>query len=287
MTARIIISTLCLITFGSILYLVVTGPKSSGPIEYSVKDSNIDNGKYIYLAAGCSSCHVAEGSENKYLLAGGQKFETEFGIFMAPNISNSIKFGIGSWEFRDFYNAVKLGQDPDGQHYFPVFPYTAYSKMKDQDIIDLWTFWRTLPSSETPNRDHNLPFFFDIRRNIGIWKSVFMSDEFVNEKADRATYLVEALAHCTECHTPRNFLGALKSAKWFQGAQDPSGKGRIPGISTQELGWSKDEIVEYLSSGFTPDYDVVGGKMASVVENISKLTSLDKELIAEYLLRIK
>ena len=130
-------------------------------------------------------------------------------------------------------------------------------------------------------------FFFDLRRNVGVWKSLYMSDEFFSDKQDRGTYLVEALAHCTECHTPRNFLGALENAKWFEGARDPSGKGRIPGITAQDLGWTKDEIVEYLSSGFTPDYDVVGGKMASVVENISQLTAMDKELIAQYLLRIK
>ena len=172
---------LCLIAFGVALYLFVSGPKSSDPIEYSAKNSDSNNGEYIYLAAGCSSCHVAEGSENKYLLAGGQKFETAFGTFRAPNISNSVEFGIGSWEFKDFYNALKLGQDPDGQHYFPAFPYTAYSKMKDQDIIDLWTFWKTLPSSETPNEDHDLPFFFDLRRNIGVWKSLYMTDEFVKD----------------------------------------------------------------------------------------------------------
>ena len=207
---------LCLIAFGVALYFFVSGPKSSAPIEYSDKNSDSNNGEYIYIAAGCSSCHVAEGSENKYLLAGGQKFETAFGTFRAPNISNSVEFGIGSWEFKDFYNALKLGQDPDGQHYFPAFPYTAYSKMKDQDIIDLWTFWKTLPSSETPNEDHNLPFFFDLRRNIGVWKSLYMSDEFIKGDQDRGTYLVEALAHCTECHTPRNFLGALKNDKWFK-----------------------------------------------------------------------
>ena len=287
MRLKAIILLLCLIAFGVALYLFVSGPKSSDPIEYSAKNSDSNNGEYIYIAAGCSSCHVAEGSENKYLLAGGQKFETAFGTFRAPNISNSVEFGIGSWEFKDFYNALKLGQDPDGQHYFPAFPYTAYSKMKDKDIIDLWSFWKTLPSSETPNEDHDLPFFFDLRRNIGVWKSLYMSDEFIKGDQDRGTYLGEALAHCTECRTPRNFLGALENAKWFEGAQDPSGKGRIPGITAQDLGWTKDEIVEYLSSGFTPDYDVVGGKMASVVENISQLTAMDKELIAQYLLRIK
>jgi mono/diheme cytochrome c family protein len=287
MKLKIILSTLCIITFGFMLYLAVTEPKSSKPIEYSLKNSDLTNGEYIYLAAGCSSCHIAQGSKNKLILAGGQKFETPFGRFIAPNISNSVKYGIGSWEFIDFYNALKLGQSPEGQHYYPAFPYTSYSKMKDQDIKDLWTFWKTLPSSETPNKDHELPILFDIRRNIGVWKKLYVSEEFVSEKVDRAAYIVEALAHCAECHTPRNLLGALKKNNWFQGAQDPSGKGRIPSIKTKDLLWSKEEIVEYLNSGFTPDYDVVGGKMASVVENISQLSLLDKELIAEYLLRLK
>ncbi|MDB3930328.1 cytochrome c [Paracoccaceae bacterium] len=265
----------------------MTEPKSYKPIEYSLKNSDLTNGEYIYLAAGCSSCHITQGSKNKLILAGGQKFETPFGRFIAPNISNSVKYGIGSWEFIDFYNALKLGQSPEGQHYYPAFPYTSYSKMKDQDIKDLWTFWKTLPSSETPNKDHELPILFDIRRNIGVWKKLYVSEEFVSEKVDRAAYIVEALAHCAECHTPRNLLGALKKNNWFQGAQDPSGKGRIPSIKTKDLRWTKEEIVEYLNSGFTPDYDVVGGKMASVVENISQLSLSDKELIAEYLLRLK
>ena len=269
------------------LYLVVTEPKPSKPIGYSLKNSDLTNGEYIYWAAGCSSCHIAQGSKNKLILAGGQKFETPFGIYIAPNISNSVKYGIGSWEFIDFYNALKLGQSPEGQHYYPAFPYTSYNKMKDQDIKDLWTFWKTLPSSETPSKDHELPLLFDIRRNIGVWKKLYVSEDFFAEKVDRAAYIVEALAHCTECHTPRNLLGALKKTNWFEGAQDPSGKGRIPSIKTKDLRWNKEEIVEYLSSGFTPDYDVVGGKMASVVENISQLSLSDKELIAEYLLRLE
>jgi mono/diheme cytochrome c family protein len=103
---------------------------------------------------------------------------------------------------------------------------------------------------------------------------------------DRATYLVEALGHCAQCHTPRNILGGLKTDAWLKGGKNPSGKGKIPSIHPSDLKWNKEEIVEYLSSGFTPDYDVAGGKMASVVENTSRLSESDRIYIAEYLLRL-
>ena len=157
---KIIISTLITSAFGIFLYLTVTAPKSLAVLDYSAETSDLSNGEYIFTAAGCSGCHIEEGSKDKYLLAGGQKFETAFGTFKAPNISNSVEFGIGAWEFKDFYNALKLGQSPDGEHYFPTFPYTAYSKMTDQDIMDLWTFWKTLPSSDAFISDHDLPFLF-------------------------------------------------------------------------------------------------------------------------------
>ena len=208
MKVKIIISTLITSAFGIFLYLTVTAPKSLAVLDYSAETSDLSNGEYIFTAAGCSGCHIEEGSKDKYLLAGGQKFETAFGTFKAPNISNSIEFGIGAWEFKDFYNALKLGQSPNGEHYFPTFPYTAYSKMTDQDIMDLWTFWKTLPSSDAFISDHDLPFLFSSRRNIGVWKTLYMSDKFVSSEVDRGTYLVEALAHCAECHTPRNILGA-------------------------------------------------------------------------------
>ena len=190
MKVKIIISTLITSVFGIFLYLTVTAPKSLAVLNYSAETSDLSNGEYIFTAAGCSGCHIEEGSKDKYLLAGGQKFETAFGTFKAPNISNSVEFGIGAWEFKDFYNALKLGQSPDGEHYFPTFPYTAYSKMTDQDIMDLWTFWKTLPSSEAFISDHDLPFLFSSRRNIGVWKTLYMSDKFVSSEVDRGTYLV-------------------------------------------------------------------------------------------------
>ena len=275
------------LTVIAIAYFFLSAPKSVDMNELKFLRADPVNGKYVYWAAGCSGCHLAEGKSDKYYLTGGQKFETNFGTFIAPNISNSKTYGIGKWDFKSFYSAVKFGQSPEGSHYFPAFPYTTYTKMTDQDILDLWDFWKTLPSAEVPNKAHKLKFPFNVRRNIGIWKKIYLTNKFVDPTMDRSTYIVEALGHCAECHTSRDLLGGLNKSKWMSGAQNPSGKGKIPGIHPIELGWSKEEIVEYLSSGFTPDYDVAGGKMSSVIEHTSKLKSSDLNLIADYLLRIK
>ena len=270
----------------ALIYFFVTNPQKVEIDTIYFSEADSDRGAYIFLAVGCSDCHVAEGETEKTQLSGGQKFKTDFGVFIAPNISNSREHGIGGWKFEDFYQAIKFGQSPEGQHYFPAFPYVAYSKIRDQDIADLWAFWKTLPSIETPNLEHEIQFPFNIRRNIGIWKALYMPKNFVDPIDDRATYLVEALSHCAECHTPRSVIGGLNRSKWMRGAANPSGQGFIPSIHPSDLGWSEAEVIEYLSSGFKPDFDVASGKMITVIENTSKLSLSDRTLIADYLMRI-
>ena len=270
----------------ALIYFFVTNPQKVEIDTIYFSEADSDRGAYIFLAVGCSDCHVAEGETEKTQLSGGQKFKTDFGVFIAPNISNSREHGIGGWKFEDFYQAIKFGQSPEGQHYFPAFPYVAYSKIRDQDIADLWAFWKTLPSIETPNLEHEIQFPFNIRRNIGIWKALYMPKNFVDPIDDRATYLVEALSHCAECHTPRSVIGGLNRSKWMRGAANPSGQGFIPSIHPSDLGWSEAEVIEYLSSGFKPDFDVASGKMITVIENTSKLSLSDRTLIADYIMRI-
>lgn len=118
----------------------MTNPQKVEIATINLREANSDRGAYIFLATGCSNCHVAEEETQKTQLAGGQKFKTDFGVFIAPNISNSREYGIGGWQFDDFYKAIKFGQSPEGRHYFPAFPYVAYSKIRDQDIADLWLF---------------------------------------------------------------------------------------------------------------------------------------------------
>ena len=241
------------------------------------------NGKCIYTAAGCASCHIEKGSENKFILAGGQAFKSPFGTFYAPNVSMSKKYGIGNWTQSQFATAVRPGLNPKGQYYFLAFPYNSCTKMTDRDVVDLWSFWKTLPESEKDNQ-HEIMWPLSIRRNFGIWKALFQNQNWISDNGTRGTYLVEALDHCAECHMPRNILGALDTKKWMKGAENPSGRGRIPSLSPDDLDWSLKDIIGYLSSGFTPDFDVAGGSIVAVVENTSQLNSKDIEVIAHYLI---
>ena len=225
------------------------------------------------------------------MLSGGQRFASPFGTFIAPNISTDPTHGIGGWSLADFASAVTRGVSPQGRHYFPAFPYNAYNKMQMQDLADLKAFMDSLPASTAPSQAHEVGFPFNIRRSLGGWKFLFENTDWViagdlTEAETRGRYLAEALAHCGECHTPRNALGGLKRGAWLAGAADPSGKGHIPNITPGKLDWSEEDIVAYLTSGFTPEFDSVGGHMVRVVENMARLPESDRAAIAAYLKRV-
>jgi len=245
-------------------------------------------GEIVFAATGCASCHNADGTD---ALAGGEAFVTDFGTFYAPNISTHPQEGVGGWTDADLIDAILAGVSPDGAHYYPAFPYASYNKMQTQDVIDLIAYLKTLPADATPSRDHDLKFPFNIRRTTGVWKFFYMTDDWavagdLPPDVERGRYLVEATGHCAECHTPRNALGGLQRDQWMRGAANPSGEGRIPSIHPDDLGWSAQDIAIYLDSGFTPDFDTVGGEMVDVVENTSQLTDDDRAAIAAYLVAL-
>ena len=246
-------------------------------------------GEPVFIAAGCASCHIAPGAseEGAPVLAGGQRFASDFGTFLAPNISPHPDAGIGGWDLGAFANAVQAGVSPDGEHYYPAFPYTAYARMTPQDVADLWAYIQTLPASDTPSVPHEIGFPFSIRRSVGGWKMLYADTDWVLEtggdaQLERGRYLVEALAHCGECHTPRTALGGLDRARWMAGAPNPSGTGTIPALTPDKLSWSALDIAYYLETGFTPEFDSVGGHMAAVVRNFSQLTPEDRQAVAAY-----
>ena len=280
---------LALVVVGAAAFWFLTRPGPAPDLAGLTGDP--ERGAAVFLAAGCASCHHAPGAEGeaKLVLAGGQAFASPFGTFYAPNISQDPEHGIGGWTLSDFARAVQVGVSPNGRHYFPAFPYTAYAMAERQDIVDLHAYMGTLPADATPSQAHDVPFPFNIRRSLGGWKLLFAGGGWVidetglSDAAFRGRYLSEALAHCGECHTPRNALGGLDRSRWLAGAPNPSGKGRIPNITPAVLEWSAEDIAYYLESGFTPDYDSVGGHMASVVENMAQLTPEDRAAIAAYL----
>ncbi|MBU9698435.1 c-type cytochrome [Rhodobacteraceae bacterium HSP-20] len=249
-------------------------------------------GETVFAAAGCASCHVAPGAAEgaELVLAGGQRFPSDFGTFVAPNISPSAS-GIGGWSVADLGNALMRGVSPEGAHYYPALPYGSYARMQPQDVADLHAYMQGLPPSDAASQPHEIGFPFSIRRTLGVWKALFLTDGWVMQgdlspEETRGREIVEALAHCGECHTPRNVLGGVDMSRWLAGAPNPSGEGNIPNITPAKLRWSQGEIVTYLTSGFTPEYDSVGGHMAHVVENMASLPESDRRAVAAYLARV-
>lgn len=267
---------------------VVTAPAPVDPALFDGLVGDAQRGELVFASAGCSSCHSGEGTE---ALMGGKAFASDFGTFYAPNISTDVTHGIGAWSDYDLANAIMAGVSPDGAHYYPAFPYTSYNKATPQDVMDLIAHLRSLPADATPSQNHDVGFPFNIRRSLGGWKLLFEQDDWVisetsTPEQERGRYLVEATGHCGECHTPRNVLGGLDRAQWLRGAPNPSGDGRIPSIHPGDLGWSAQDITIYLESGFTPEFDTVGGSMVDVVENTAKLPDEDRDAIAAYLLAL-
>jgi mono/diheme cytochrome c family protein len=282
---------LAVIGAGVLWLLARPNPMSEADVAGLTGDAT--RGEAVFWAAGCASCHMAPEAKGdaQLVLVGGQRFPSDFGTFIAPNISQHPEAGIGGWSLLDLANAVTRGVSPEGTHYYPALPYASYAKMKLQDVADLHAFLQTLPADPTPSQPHEIGFPFSIRDTLGVWKLLFLSADWdlpgnLTPTADRGRYISEALAHCGECHTPRNVLGGMDTARWLGGAPNPSGEGRIPNITPGKLGWTDADIVQYLTTGFTPDFDSVGGHMAHVVENMARLPETDRQAVAEYLLAV-
>ena len=203
---------------------------------------DLANGLTTFNAGGCSSCHAVPGQPDRIRLGGGLAIPSPFGTFYVPNISPDPVDGIGRWTEADFVSAVTKGTSPAGTHYFPAFPYTSYQHAKVEDVRDLFAYLKTLAPVSGKVRDHDVPFPFNIRRNVGIWKLLFMDGKpFTPDAArsaqwNRGAYLVNALGHCAECHSPRNFLGGIIAAQRFAGGPNPEGEGWVPNITQKGLG---------------------------------------------------
>lgn len=260
----------------------LSAPERPGPAVLPPGDAVAGEG--VFWAAGCASCHAAPQASGDAMLelAGGVELESEFGTFVAPNISTDPNHGIGGWTENDFANAVRRGVSPDGRHYYPAFPYTSYSRMSDGDVADLFAFMQTLPAVAGDAPAHRMSFPFNVRRGVGLWKRLYLDDEpqvalaGASEAVLRGQYLVEALGHCGECHTPRAMTGGLETDRWLGGRPNITPAGDI-------ADWSEEDIAYYLESGFTPDFDSAGGRMAAVVRNMARLPAEDREAIAAYL----
>lgn len=283
--------TLALLTglaaVGAGLFWAVTRPAAL-PSEYAGLTGDAARGEVLFAAAGCASCHIGPEAEisDRPVLSGGRRFASPFGTFIAPNISPAPE-GVGDWDDSELIHAIRAGVSPEGAHYYPAFPYGSYIRADPQPVADIVAHLRSLPASDAENLPHEVGFPFNIRRSLGGWKFLFLDHNWVIETSDpqieRGRYLVEALGHCGECHTPRNALGGLIRSQWLSGAAAPDGDGTIPNLTSAALTWSEADIAAYLKSGFTPEFDTAGGQMVEVIENTSRLTDDDRSAIAAYL----
>lgn len=253
--------------------------------------ASLTNGERMFNAGGCASCHgsVVDGKPVRERLGGGLELATPVGVFHVPNISAHPVDGIGGWSALHFLNAMQRGLSPGGQHYYPAFPYTSYARMDAADVLDLHAYLLSLPAVAGVAPDHELSFPFSFRPALGIWKRLFLDSGPVmslpggDARVEQGRYLVEGPGHCGECHTPRNLAQAMHTGRWLEGAANPGGDGKIPDLRAGLSGWSAKDIIYYLETGVDPDFDVVGGDMAAVQGNMSRLPAADREAIAAYL----
>ena len=287
---RIIFWLALLLLAGGVAFYALTAPRPLPADALAGLSGDARRGEQVFWAGGCAACHAdakAEGAD-KFLLGGGQEFPSPFGTFVAPNISSDPVHGIGGWSIENLANAMLRGLSPDGRHYYPVFPYASFANADLQDVADLHAFLATLPPVAAPSRPHKVGFPFNIRRGLGLWKLLYLNRGWVltgalTAEQERGRYLVEGLGHCGECHTPRSAFGGMERDRWLAGAPIPGAKGSFPNITPAKLKWSAADIVEYLTSGFTPSFDSAGGHMALVVENTAHLPPEDRAAIAAYL----
>ena len=276
---------------GAVLGVAVLGAAISA--FAAAPDDAVTRGAYLFAAAGCAGCHTRVKPKGGFL-AGGRRLDTQFGAFYPPNITPDPLHGIGRWSLADFVRAMRQGRGPDGTLYFPAFPYPSYSGMSDGDLGDLWAYLKTVPAVAVTGPEHDLDFPFNLRVLVWPWRWLYFkggalrSDPRRAAQYNRGAYLVRAVGHCGECHSPRGLLGGVDRERELGGnAKGPEGKlvANITPHAKKGIGdWTLPEIASYLQDGGLPDGDYAGGAMVEVIENsTSRLTGADRRAIAVYL----
>jgi mono/diheme cytochrome c family protein len=277
--------TLAVVVFA--VPLALAGPITAG----TPRGDAVIRGAYLAAAAGCDQCHTNGNSGRAY--AGGRIFETPLGIVVSTNITPDRETGIGRWQFSDLARAIRWGIAPDDSHYLPGFPFRFYNRLTDDDLTDLVAFLKTVQPVSQVNQANGISFISAGRARgaIAVAAEAFpgplLPDPSKDAAWNRGAYLVATVGRCGDCHTPRNILGAFETARLLAGSSAGTGGKVAPNITPDpETGigrWSEEDIVNLLKDGQTPNFDFVGGAMAEIVRNTSRLDNADRHAIAVYL----
>ncbi|MET0103721.1 MAG: cytochrome c [Sedimenticola sp.] len=255
--------------------------------------SSAEEGRYLATIAGCIGCHT-DSENGGQPFAGGKELKSQFGTFYSPNITPDKETGIGNWSDEEFIRALKLGISPEGEHYYPAFPYTSFTGMTPKDILSIKRFLETLKPVKNSPREHITSWPISDRSMLGLWKRMnFPAQPPAREThypRDRGAYLVESVLHCGECHTPRYSSGGILHHRHLSGSHLSAQNERVPNITSHKRdgigGWTPHQIMGFLATGTTPDLRQTKGSMAEVIREItSKLDANDLRAIADYLSR--
>ena len=294
--ARIIALVLVLVVAAGLfgIYRIASSvPAPAIPPETEARKGDPERGRIIALEGDCAGCHSAPGEEK---LAGGIAFSTPVGTLYSSNITPDSETGIGQYSFADFVRLMRLGVTPSGKRLYPAMPYTAYAKVRLFDLQDLFAYLRTVAPINRPNRRPDISWPLSMRWPLALWNLAFHKAEPFQEEAardaewNRGAYLVQGLAHCGTCHTPRNYAFAEKglddSAPFFLSGASFDGRSPINLRSNEGDGlgrWSKEDIVQLLKTGRNR-HSSVSGTMVQVVElSTQYLDDKDLGAIASYL----
>lgn len=288
-----------LVVGGSFLLMQpgAAGPGDPSNADFASSDpARVERGRYLALAGNCASCHTSDAGA---FMAGGLPFETPFGTVYSTNITPDTETGIGNWTGQQFLDSMRHGVRPNGEHLYPVFPYTSFTKLSDDDIATLFVYFRSLPAVRQETPANALGFPFNQRLLMAVWKAMFFEpgiyvpDESKLPQWNRGAYMVEALAHCSACHSPRNALGAEDDSRAMAGGvyrdSVPGGLLRdwsAPNLTSVAHGlgaWSADELAAYLKTGMNSYVDSYGPMNEVILNSTRYLSDADVGAMATYL----
>ncbi len=266
------------------------GTAAMEPASAPPATAQLARGAYLARIGNCAQCHTAPGGA---AYAGGRAIDTPFGAVMSGNLTPDVRYGIGTWNAGDFWQALHHGISKNGRALYPAFPYTSYTRVSREDSDALFAYLQTLPASSTPNRPHSLRWPYNTQVALQAWRMLFFKPETERpaegappamDDMARGAYLVQGLGHCDECHARRNALGAMKNDSGQDGWVLPVSQWYAPSLQSALLqSWSTEQIKRLLQTGVSPN-GYAAGPMAEVVQHgTAYLSDTDARAMAQYL----